>query len=153
MLLHFTADNSLKLEFKIYHYQKTYLRAILKCRSLRGFQKTTQPNNVYPPPILHRTFKSLPDSLRSTEGKLLRVGRKHICLQTNRQNSQMFISRGKQLVIQHILICTREIRKPIPKYKCLQTFTIFWKLYPVVLISCLSTQYFSKYLTLTYKTI
>ena len=115
--------------------------------------KKLRSQTMCPPPILHRTFKSLPDSLRSTERKLLRVGRKHICLQTNRQNSQMFISRGKQLVIQHILICTREIRKPIPKYKCLQTFTIFWKLYPVVLISCLSTQYFSKYLTLTYKTI
>ena len=50
VLLHFAADNSLKLKFKIYHYQKTYLRAIFKCRSLRGFQKTTQPNNVYPPP-------------------------------------------------------------------------------------------------------
>ena len=153
VLLHFAADNSLKLKFKIYHYQKTYLRAIFKCRSLRGFQKTTQPNIVYPPPILHRTFKSLPDSFRSTEGKLLRVGRKHICLQTNRQSSQMFISRGKQLVIQHIVICTREIRKPTPKCKCLQTFAIFLKLYPVVLISCLSTQNFCKYLTLTCKTI
>ena len=60
---------------------------------------------------------------------------------------------GKQLVIQHIVICTRENRKPTPKYKYLQTFAIFWKLYPVVLISCPSTQYFSNYLTLTYKTI
>ena len=114
VLLHFAADNSLKLKFKIYHYQKTYLRAIFKCRSLRGFQKTTEQNNVYPHPILHRTFKSLPDSLRSTEGKLLRVGRKHICLQTNRQSSQMFIPRGKQLVVQHIIIFTGKLENQLP---------------------------------------